>query len=114
MFGSDLRRVCLMIGGGEGDSSCEVIVSATTLECDGDSVKRMSCVDDIGEMVDGSDTNVLNIGTVYACSVDGGVPGSLCLHISNHVANNSTYPDAVVRKNKIQIFTHIYIYDYVS
>ena len=49
MVGSDLRRVCLVIGDGEGGSPriSEVIVFATTLECDGDSV--MSCVD--GKMV---------------------------------------------------------------
>ena len=48
--GSDLRCVCLVIGGGEGESSriSEVTVFATTLECDGDNVKRMSCVDDSG------------------------------------------------------------------
>ena len=58
MFGSDLRCVCLVIGGGEGESPriSEVIVFATTFECDGDSVKRMSCVDDSDEMVDGSRT----------------------------------------------------------
>ena len=56
-----------MIGGGEGESP---------LICDGGSVKRMSCVDDSGEMVDGSGTYKLNIGTSYVCSVDGGVPGS--------------------------------------
>ena len=41
MVGSDLRRVCLVIGGGEGESPriSEVIVFATTLECDGDSVR---------------------------------------------------------------------------
>ena len=40
MVGSDLRRVCLVIGGGEGESPriSEVIVFATTLECDCDSV----------------------------------------------------------------------------
>ena len=85
MFGSDLRRVCLVIGGGEGESPriSEVIVLATTLECDGDSVKRMPCVDDSGEMVDGSGgTYGLNIGTAYVCSVDGGVPGSpFCLSV---------------------------------
>ena len=50
MVGSDLRRVCLVIGSGEGESPriSEVIVFATTLECDGDSVKRMSCVDGSG------------------------------------------------------------------
>ena len=38
MVGSDLRRVCLVIGGGDGESPriSEVIVFATTLECDGD------------------------------------------------------------------------------
>ena len=42
-----------MFGGGEGEFPriSEVIVFATTLECDGDSVRRMSCVDDSGEMV---------------------------------------------------------------
>ena len=40
MFGSDLRHVCLVVGDGEGESPrmSEVIVFATTLECDGDSV----------------------------------------------------------------------------
>ena len=48
MVGSGLRRVCLMIGDGEGEYPriSEVIVFATTLECDGDSVKRMPCVDE--------------------------------------------------------------------
>ena len=54
----------------------ESIVFATTLEYDDDSVKRMSCVDDSGEMVAGNGTYGLNIGTVYVCSVVGGVPGS--------------------------------------
>ena len=78
MVGSDLRHVCLVIGGGEGESLriLEVIVFATTLECDGDSVRRMSCVDDSGEMVGANGMNGLNIGTAYVCSVDGGVPGS--------------------------------------
>ena len=77
MFGSDLRRVCSVIGGGEGESPriSEVIVFATTLECDGDSVKRMSCVDDSGEMVGGNGTCRLNMGTAYVCWVVGGVPG---------------------------------------
>ena len=75
MVGSDLRRVCL-IGGGEGESPriSEVIVFATTL--DGDSVRRMSCVDDSGEMVGANGMTGLNIGTAYVCSVVGGVPGS--------------------------------------
>ena len=78
MFGSDLRRVCLVIGGGEGESPriSEEIVFATTLECDGDSVKRMSYVGASGEMVGGNGTYGLNIGTAYVCSVVGGVPGS--------------------------------------
>ena len=78
MFGSDLRRVCLVIDGGEGESPriSEVIVFAITLECDGDSVKRMSCVDDSGEMVGDNGTYGLNIGTAYVCSVVGGVTGS--------------------------------------
>ena len=78
MVGSDLRRVCLVIGGGEGESPriSEVIVFATTLECDGDSVKRMSCVDDSGDMVGDNGMNWLYIGTAYVCSVVGGVPGS--------------------------------------
>ena len=69
LFGSDLRRVCLVIGGGEGESPriSEVIVFVTTLECDGDSVKRMSCFDDSGEMVGG--TYGLNIGTAYVLIV---------------------------------------------
>ena len=69
MFGSDLRHVCLVIVGGEVESPriSEVIVFATIIECDGDSVKRMSCVDDSGEMVDGSRTYGLNIGTAYVC-----------------------------------------------
>ena len=66
----------------------------------------MSCVDDSGEMVGGNGTYGLHIGTAYACSVDGGVPGSplarCCFPISNHIVNSSTYPDAVVRKNIIQ------------
>ena len=78
MFGSDLRRVCLMVGDGEGEFPriSEVIVFATTLECNCDSVKRMSCVDDSGIMVGGNGTYGLNKGTAYVCSVDGGVPGS--------------------------------------
>ena len=79
MVGSDLRRVCLVIGGGEGESPriSEVIVFATTLECDGDS----------GEMVGANGMNGLNIGTAYVCSVDGGVPGSpldgvVCLSVN--------------------------------
>ena len=65
----------------------EVIVFATTLECDGDSVRRMSCVDDSGEMVGANGMNGLNIGTAYVCSVDGGVPGSpldgvVCLSVN--------------------------------
>ena len=86
MVGSDLRRVCL-IGGGEGESPriSEVIVFATTL--DGDSVRRMSCVDDSGEMVGANGMNGLNIGTAYVCSVVGGVPGSplddvVCLSVN--------------------------------
>ena len=86
MVGSDLRRVCLVIGGGEGESP-EVIVFAATLECDGDSVRRMSCVDDSGEMVGANGMNGLNIGTACVCSVDGGVPGSpldgvVCLSVN--------------------------------
>ena len=53
----------------------EVIVFATTLECDGDSVKRMSCVDDSGEMVGDNGMNGIDIGTAYLCSVVG-IPGS--------------------------------------
>ena len=64
-----LRRVCLVVivGGGEGESPriSEVIVFATTLECDGDSVKRMSCVDDSGEMVGDNGMNGIDIGTAY-------------------------------------------------
>ena len=89
MVGSDLRRVCLVIGGGEGESPriSEVIVFATTLECDGDSVKRMSYVDDSGEMVGANGMNGLNIGTAYMCSVVDGVPGSpldgvVCLSVN--------------------------------
>ena len=89
MVGSDLRRVCLVIGGGEGKSPriSEVIVFATTLECDGNSVRRMSCVDDSGEMVGANGMNGLNIGTAYVCSVVGGVPGSpldgvVCLSVN--------------------------------
>ena len=88
MVGSDLRRVCLVIGGGEGESPriSEVIVFATTLECDDDSVKRMSCVDDSGEMVGANEMNGLNIGTAM-CSVVDGVPGSpldgvVCLSVN--------------------------------
>ena len=88
MVGSDLRRVCLVIGGGEGESPriSEVIVFATTLGCDGDS-DRMSCVDDSGEMVGGNGMNGFDIGTAYLCSVVGGVPGSplggvVCLSVN--------------------------------
>ena len=108
MVRSDLRRVCLVIGDGEGESPriSEVIVFATTLECDGDSVKRVSRVDGSGEMVGGNGTYGLNIGTVCVCSVVGGVPGSPLdgvVYLSVIIiVNNSTYPDAVVRKNKIQ------------
>ena len=89
MVGSDLRRVCMVISGGEGEPPriSEVIVFATTLECDGDSVKRMSCVDDSGEMVGGNGMYGLNIGTTYMCSVVDGVPGSpldgvVCLSVN--------------------------------
>ena len=89
MVGSDLRRMCLVIGGGEGESPriSEVIVFATTLECDGDSVERMSCVDDRGEIVGGNGMYGLNIGTAYLCSVVDGVPGSpldgvVCLSVN--------------------------------
>ena len=46
MVGSDLRRVCLVIGGGESESPriSEVIVFATTLECDGDSDGDSECL----------------------------------------------------------------------
>ena len=78
-----------MIGGGEGESPriSEVIVFATTLECDGDSVKRMSCVDDSGEMVGDNGMNGLYIGTACVCSVVGGVAGSpfdgvVCLSVN--------------------------------
>ena len=98
MIGSDLRRVCLVIGGGEGESPriSEVIVFTTTLECDGDSVKRMSCVDDSGEMMGANGMNGLNIGTAYMCSVAGGVPGSplggvVCLSVN--IVNSSIYPE---------------------
>ena len=37
----------------------------------------MSCVDDSGDMLDGSGTYRFNIGTACVCSVGGGVPGSL-------------------------------------
>ena len=89
MVGSDLRRVRLVIDGGEGESPriSEVIVFATTLECDGDSVRRISCVDDSGEMVGANGINGLNIGTAYFCSVVDGVPGSpldgvVCLSVN--------------------------------
>ena len=74
MFGSDLRRVCLVIGGGEVESPriSEVVVFATTLECYCDSVKRMSCVDDSGEMLA---DNGMNGFDMHVCSVVG-VPGS--------------------------------------
>ena len=51
--------------GGEFPRISEVIVFATTLECDGDSVKRMSCVDDSGEMVGDNGMNGFDIGTAY-------------------------------------------------
>ena len=89
MVGSNLRCVCLVIGGGEGESPCisEVIAFATTLECDGDSVKRMSCVDDSGEIAGDNGMNGFDIGTAYVCSVVGGVPGSplggvVCLSVN--------------------------------
>ena len=85
MVGSDLRRVCLVIGGVEGESPriSEVIVFATTL----DNVKRMFCVDGSGEMVGANGMNGLNIGTAYVCSIDSGVPGSpldgvVCLSVN--------------------------------
>ena len=40
------------------------------------------------------------------CSVDSGVPGWCCLPISKHIVNNITYPDAALRKNKIQIYIY--------
>ena len=78
MFGSDMQRVCLVIdgGGGEFPRISDVIVFATTLERDGDRVKRISCVDDSGEMVGGNGMDGLIIGTAYVCSVVGGVSGS--------------------------------------
>ena len=65
MVGSDLRRVCSVIGGGEGESPriSKVIIFATTLACDHDSVKRTSCVDDSGEMVGANGMYRLNKGT---------------------------------------------------
>ena len=85
MVGSDLRRVCLVIGGGEGESPhiSEVVVFTTTLECDGDSVERMSCVDDSGEMVGGNGMYGLNIGTAYMCSVvDSPLDSGVCLSVN--------------------------------
>ena len=61
------RRVCLVIGGGEGESPriSEVIVFATTLKCDGDSVKRMCSVVGVpGSPLDGVvclSVNILSI-----------------------------------------------------
>ena len=86
MAGSDLRRVCLVVGGGGGGESpriSDVIVFATVLECDGDSVRRMSCVDDSGEMVGANGMNGLKIGTAYVCSVVGGslLDGVVCLSV---------------------------------
>ena len=64
----------------------EVIVFATTLECDGDSVKRMSCVDDSGEMVGDNGMNGFDIGTAYVCLAVGvpGIPldGVVCLSVN--------------------------------
>ena len=89
MVGSDLRRGYLVIGGAEGESPriSEVIVFATTLECDGDSVKRMSCVDDSGEIMGDYEMNGFGIGTAYVRSVVAGVPGSpldgvVCLSVN--------------------------------
>ena len=89
MVGSDLRRVCLVIGGGEGESPriSEVIVFATTLECDGDSVRRMSCVDDSSEMVGANGMNGLNIALHMCARLMVGVPGSpldgvVCLSVN--------------------------------
>ena len=58
----------LVIGGGEGETPriSEVIVFATTFECDGDSVKRLSCVDESCEMVGGNGMYGLNI-CVFGC-----------------------------------------------
>ena len=58
------------------------LVFATTLECDGDSVKRMSC----GEMVGDNGMYGFDIGTAYMCSFVG-VPGSpldgvVCLSVN--------------------------------
>ena len=76
------------MGGGEGESPriSEVIVFATTLECDGDSVKRMSCVDGSGEMVGDNGMYGFDIGIAYMCSVVG-VPGNpldgvVCLSVN--------------------------------
>ena len=52
----------------------QVIVFATTLECDGDSVKRMSCVDDSGEMVGANGMNGFDIGTA--------LDGAVCLSVN--------------------------------
>ena len=101
-----------MIGGGEADSLriSELIDFATTLECDGENVRRMSCVDDNGEMVGGSGTNGLNIGTAYAWSIDDGVPGSpldggVCLSVIMLILMRSC-----VRIKYKYRYNYIYIY----
>ena len=77
-----------------GKANPPVIVFATTLECDGDSVKRMSCVDDSGELVGGNGTYGLNIGGVPGSPLDGVV----CLSVI--ILSIILF---ILRKNKIQI-----------
>ena len=76
--GAELRRGRFLVRGGElGSLLCSrVSVFATTLECEGESDWRISCVDDSGEMVGGSGMNGLDVGTAYVWSIDVGVPGS--------------------------------------
>ena len=120
MVGSDLRRVCLVIGGGEGESPriSEMIVFATTFECDGDNVKRVSCVDDSGEMVGDNGMNGLYIGTAYVSSVVGGVPGSplddvVCLSVIILSIVVLILKRSCVRIKYKYRYKYIYIYTFI-